>query len=147
MQKVIGVLLKYRNILLPSSGDNHAAFALAMMGAHVTSTDISERQLENASIIAERLGLKMEFICDDTMKLSNISDQTYDMVYMSNGTLSWINDIDSMNYNIHRVLKSGGYSIIYDMHPFNRPFSGNAWKKNRLIRYLRWLVREKSKNE
>ena len=46
--------MKGRHILLPSSGDNHAAFALAMMGAHVTSADISERQLENASVIAEQ---------------------------------------------------------------------------------------------
>ena len=120
--------MKGRRILLPSSGDNHAAFALAMMGAHVTSADISERQLENASLIAERLCLDIEFICDDTMKLSQISDQAYDMVYTSNGTLSWINDIDGMNRNIFRVLKVGGYSVMYDMHPFNRPFSGEAWK-------------------
>ena len=104
--------LKGRRILLPSSGDNHAAFALAMMGAHVTSADISERQLENASSIAERLHLEIEFICDDTMKLSHIRDQAYDMVYTSNGTLSWISDIDSMNRNIYRVLKTGGYSVI-----------------------------------
>ena len=126
--------LKGRRILLPSSGDNHAAFALAMMGAHVTSADISERQLENASSIAERLHLEIEFICDDTMKLSHIRDQAYDMVYTSNGTLSWISDIDSMNRNIYRVLKTGGYSVIYDMHPFNRPFSGEAWKDPHIVK-------------
>ena len=126
--------LKGRRILLPSSGDNHAAFALAMMGAHVTSADISERQLENASVIAEQLGLDIEFICDDTMQLSHICDQAYDMVYTSNGTLSWISDIDSMYRNISRVLKTGGYSVTYDMHPFNRPFSGKAWKAPRIVK-------------
>ena len=80
--------MKGRRILLPSSGDNHAAFAFAMMGARVTSSDISERQLENASVIAEQLGLDIEFIYDDTMKLSHIHEQAYDMVYTSNGTLS-----------------------------------------------------------
>ena len=110
--------IRGRHILLPSSGDNHAAFALAMMGARVTSADISERQLENASVIAEQLGLDIEFICDDTMKLSCIRDQAYDMVYTSNGTLSWISDIDSMYRNISRVLKTDGYSVTYDMHPF-----------------------------
>ena len=126
--------LKGRRILLPSSGDNHAAFALAMMGARVTSADISERQLENASVIAEQLCLDIEFICDDTMQLSQIRDQAYDMVYTSNGTLSWISDIDSMNRNIYRVLKTGGYSVTYDMHPFNRPFSGEAWKTPQIIK-------------
>ena len=47
--------LEGKHILLPSSGDNHAAFAFALMGAHVTSADISERQLENASVVAEKL--------------------------------------------------------------------------------------------
>lgn len=126
--------MKGRNILLPSSGDNHAAFAFAMMGARVTSADISERQLENASVIAGRLGLDIEFICDDTMKLSHIPDRAYDMVYTSNGTLSWISDIDSMYRNICRVLKPGGYSVMYDMHPFNRPFSGEAWKAPLIVR-------------
>ncbi|MBR3106570.1 MAG: class I SAM-dependent methyltransferase [Clostridia bacterium] len=126
--------MKGRRILLPSSGDNHAAFALAMMGAHVTSADISERQLENAAVIAERLCLDIEFVCDDTMKLSHIRDQAYDMVYTSNGTLSWIYDMDSMYRNIYRVLKTGGFSVMYDMHPFNRPFSGEAWKAPLIVK-------------
>ena len=117
-----------RRILLPSSGDNHAALAFAMMGAQVTSADISERQLENAAVLAEKLGLDIEFVCDDTMKLSHIRDQAYDMAYTSNGTLSWILDLDSMNRNLCRVLKPGGYLVMYDLHPFNRPFSGEAWK-------------------
>ncbi|MBP5606104.1 MAG: class I SAM-dependent methyltransferase [Ruminiclostridium sp.] len=126
--------MKDKHILLPSSGDNHAAFAFALMGARVTSADISERQLENASVIAAQLGLDIEFICDYTMKLSHIRDQAYDMVYTSNGTLSWISDIDSMNRNIYRVLKTGGHSVTYDMHPFNRPFSGEAWKAPLIVK-------------
>ena len=126
--------IKGRRVLLPSSGDNHAAFALAMMGARVTSADISERQLENAAVIAEQLRLDIDFVCDDTMKLSRISDRTYDMVYTSNGTLSWISDIDSMNRNICRVLKPGGFAVLYDMHPFNRPFSGEAFKEPRIVK-------------
>ena len=126
--------IKDKRILLPSSGDNHAAFAFALMGAKVTSSDISERQLENASVIAKKLGLEIEFICDDTMKLSRFPDQVYDLVYTSNGTLSWISDIDSMCRNIYRILKTGGYFIMYDMHPFNRPFSGEAWKDPLIIK-------------
>lgn len=99
------------------------------MGANVTSADISERQLENAAIIADNLKLDIEFICDDTMELSNIEDVTYDLVYTSNGTHSWIPDLNIMYKNINRVLKSSGYSIMYDIHPFNRPFIGEPWKE------------------
>ena len=126
--------LKDLRILLPSSGDNHAAFALAVMGAKVTSADISERQLGNAAAIAQRLRLDIEFVCDDTMKLSRIPGQAFDMVYTSNGTLSWIDDLDAMTGSISRVLRPGGFSVMYDMHPFNRPFSGEAYKEPRIVK-------------
>ncbi|MBQ5316456.1 MAG: class I SAM-dependent methyltransferase [Oscillospiraceae bacterium] len=117
-----------KKILLPSSGDNHAAFAFALMGAKVTSADISERQLENAKVISDGWGLDIEYVCDNTMYLSQTKDASYDLVYTSNGTLTWIGDLNEMYRNISRVLKVGGYSAVYDMHPFNRPFAGEAWK-------------------
>src|SRR4051812_49027698 len=54
--------LKGKRICVPSSGDNHAVFAFHLMGAQVTSTDISEKQLENGSIIAQKHGWDIEFI-------------------------------------------------------------------------------------
>ncbi|MDE7203247.1 MAG: hypothetical protein K2O91_15400 [Lachnospiraceae bacterium] len=44
--------LNGKKVLLPSSGANHAAFAL--LGAEVTSTDISEKQLVHAQEIANK---------------------------------------------------------------------------------------------
>lgn len=126
--------LKTLQVLLPSSGDNHAAFALALMGARVTSADISERQLAHAAEIAKRLQLDIRFICDNTMQLSHIPDQTFDLVYTSNGTLSWIDDLDGMYCNFSRVLKPGGYVILYDVHPFHRPFSGEAYQEPRIVK-------------
>ena len=64
--------LKGKRVLVPSSGDNHAVFAFHLMGAQVTSCDISERQLENASVIARKHNWDIEFICDDTMILDAI---------------------------------------------------------------------------
>ena len=141
--------LRGKKILLPSSGDNHAAFAFAFMGAKVTSSDISERQLENAGNISDRWGLDIEYICDNTMYLSKIADSAYDLVYTSNGTLTWIGDLNEMYRNIARVLKKGGYSAAYDIHPFNRPFTGEAWKEpvikksyNDVFPDLHWRVQD-----
>lgn len=117
-----------KKILLPSSGDNHAAFAFSLLGADVTSVDISERQLENASEVATKLGLSIRFVCDDTMHLDSIENTRYDLVYTSNGTHAWITDLNSMYSNIGRVLMPSGYSIMYDIHPFNRPFTGVPWE-------------------
>ncbi len=106
-----------KKILLPSSGDNHAAFAFAFMGAKVTSADISARQLENAKSVSDRFGLDIEYVCDDTMTLSKIPDSSYDLVYTSNGTLTWLRDLKETYRNTARVLKKGGYSAVYDIHP------------------------------
>ena len=114
-----------KKILLPSSGDNHAAFAFALMGAKVTSADISERQLENAKEISDSWGLDIEYICDNTMYLSKIADASYDLVYTSNGTLTWIGDLNEMYRNVARVLneawkaptiKKSYYDVFPDLH-------------------------------
>lgn len=136
-------------MLLPSSGDNHAAFAFALMGAQVTSTDISEKQLEHAQKIAGKLNLNICFICDDTMQLSNIEDNKFDLVYTSNGTHTWISSLESMYKNIYRVLKPTGLSIMYDVHPFNHPFTGKPWEAPQIRKsyqdttpYCHWRVQD-----
>ena len=112
-----------KKICVPSSGDNHAVFAFSVLGADVTSCDISTRQLENAEAIAKERGLHIEFVCDDTMTLGELPDDQYDSVYTSNGVHVWIDDLRSMYKNIRRVLKKGGNYLLYDIHPFGRPFS------------------------
>lgn len=126
--------LQGKKVLLPSSGDNHAAFAFALLGADVTSADISEKQLGYAQEIATRLGFDIRFVCDDTTQLSKIENNSFDLVYTSNGTHTWIADIVTMYANVYRVLKPDGFSIMYDIHPFNRPFSGEPWKEPKIIK-------------
>jgi len=120
--------LSGKTICVPSSGDNHAVLAFAMLGAYVVSCDIAENQLANAERVAREYGWdrSIEFICADTMRLDGISDNTCDFVYTSNGVHVWIDDLPSMYRNIHRILKPGGIYILYEIHPFQRPFDDNA---------------------
>lgn len=74
-----------KRVLVPSSGDNGAVFAFHLLGASVTSADISERQLENAKRIADMQGWDIKFVHTDSMKLDGIGDGAYDLVYTSNG--------------------------------------------------------------
>jgi 2-polyprenyl-3-methyl-5-hydroxy-6-metoxy-1,4-benzoquinol methylase len=69
--------LNGKRICVPSSGDNHAVFAFHLMGAEVTSCDISEKQLENSSDIARKHGWDIKFVFDDTMELSKINSVEY----------------------------------------------------------------------
>lgn len=117
-----------KRICVPSSGDNHAVFAFAMLGAEVMSCDISENQLANAEEIAKQYewGKSIQFACADTMKMDGIADNTYDFVYTSNGVHVWINDLAGMYQNISRIMKPDGVYIMYDIHPFLRPFDEKA---------------------
>ena len=118
--------LEGARVLTPSSGDNGAAFAFHLLGARVTSADISPRQLHNARLIADANGWDIEFICADSMTLEGIPDGAFDLVYTSNGVHVWIDDLNALYRSFVRVLRPGGRYIMFDTHPFNRPFDDST---------------------
>jgi ubiquinone/menaquinone biosynthesis C-methylase UbiE len=117
-----------KKVLVPSSGDNIGAFGLHLLGAKVTSCDLAENQLKNAKMIADKHNWEIEFICQDSMKLENIKDGEYDLVYTSNGTHVWISDMPCMYSNFYRVLKRGGFNIFFETHPMIRPFDDSTYE-------------------
>ena len=111
-----------KRVCVIGSGDNYAAFALAGMGAAVTSTDISEQQLRVAAERAEVLGLDMRFVRADASDLAALGEGGYDLVCSTNGFFVWIADLRQVFSAVHAILKPGGYYIFYDIHPFLRPW-------------------------
>lgn len=133
--------LKGKRVLVPSSGDNKAAFGFALLGAKVTSADIVEKQLENARQMADMNGFPaIEFRQADSMTLDGIPDGEFDLVYTSNGTHVWISDLARMYLSFYRVLKPGGAYIFFETHPFHRPFNEEAWEQEGLIRFIKPYV-------
>src|ERR1043165_8709026 len=59
-----------KRVCVLGSGDNEVAFALAGLGGHVTSVDISERRLAVAADRARTLGLQLKFLQADVTDLS-----------------------------------------------------------------------------
>ncbi|MXZ74774.1 MAG: class I SAM-dependent methyltransferase [Gemmatimonadetes bacterium] len=112
-----------KDVAVVGSGDNHAVFALAGMKAHVTSIDISERQLETASARAGQLGLSIDFVRADATELDAIADHSFDLVCSTNGFFVWIADLRAVYGEVFRILKQGGYYVFYDVHPFQRPWA------------------------
>ena len=128
IEKYVGDL-QGKKVCVPSSGDNVAAFGFTVLGAKVTSCDLSENQLKNAEIIEEKYGFKnIEFVCQDSMKLDKIKDGEYDLVYTSNGVHVWIDDLPAMYRNFNRILKPGGYNIFFETHPMSRPFDNTTYE-------------------
>lgn len=111
-----------KKVCVIGSGDNYAVLALAGMKAHVTSIDISERQLETASERAKHLDLAINFVQADAMDLKSLGDETFDLVCSTNGFFVWIADLSAVYGEIYRILKPGGHYVFYDVHPFQRPW-------------------------
>jgi len=114
--------LKGKRVLVPSSGDNLSVFGFHLLGAKVTSTDLSEKQLGNAAKIAAAHHWDIEFRQADSMALDVLPDSEYDLIHTSNGAHVWIGDLGMMYRSFYRVLKPGGSYVFFETHPFCRPF-------------------------
>lgn len=113
--------LKGKKICVPSCGDSIAAMSFCLLGADVTATDISEKQIENARKESEKRNLRIDFYVCDSMELKKLPDNYFDLVYTSNGVHVWIDNLDKMYDNFYRILRKKGKYIFFDTHPFSRP--------------------------
>lgn len=125
MQEIVDEFIanpKGKKACVISSGDNFAAFALALKGMKITSTDISELRLNIARERAGELGLDIDFYQCDSSNLSPLQDNSYDLVISTPGTYVWISDLKKVYAQVYRILKPGGYFIFHEIHPFTRPW-------------------------
>ena len=117
------------------SGDNEAVFALAGMGARVTSVDISEGQLAIAAERARILGLSVSFVRADVTHLAGLEDGRFDLAYTGGHVSVWVSDIARYYAEAARILRQGGLLIINEYHPVRRMWLDSAGPEPR-HRYL-----------
>ncbi len=91
--------------------------SLARMGAHVTGLDLSDVSIEKAKELADRCGLKADWIRANVLDLQPSLDNRYDIVFTSYGTIGWLPELTSWAKNISHYLKSGGRFIFVEFHP------------------------------
>ena len=109
-----------KEICVLGSGDNVVVFALAGMGAKVTSVDISQKQLGIAGGRADELGLDIEFVRADVTDLSPLPDERFDLVYTGGHVAVWVSDLKTYYSEAARILKTGGMFMVSEYHPFRR---------------------------
>ena len=113
-----------KNVAVLGSGNNEVVFALAGLGAKVTSVDISEEQLEVARSRAAELGLQVDFVRADVVDLSALDDESYDVSYTGGHVAVWVSDLRRYYGEAVRILKPAGRLIVSEYHPFRR-----VWKR------------------
>jgi SAM-dependent methyltransferase len=123
LQQYVGQDLAGKAACVLGSGDNYAVFALAGMGAQVTSVDISQAQLDVAAERAAELGVNVTFVQGDIVDLPMLADDTFDFVCSTNGVMVWIADLAAYYAEVCRILKPSGIFLSYDIHPFQRPWN------------------------
>ncbi len=109
-----------KTVCVLGSGDNLVVFALAGLGAQVTSVDISRSQLDVAERRAAELGLAVSFVQADVTDLSQIPDANIDLVYTGGHVAVWVSDLGAFHAEAVRLLKPGGLLLVNEYHPMRR---------------------------
>lgn len=91
--------------------------SLQRMGANCTGIDISDKALEKARLLNDKLGLQAKFVESDLYSVPQKVKGQYDIVFTSYGTIGWIPDLDKWASVIRLKLRKGGRFIMADFHP------------------------------
>ena len=97
-----------------------AVFALAGLGARVTSVDISQVQLDKAACRADELCLDITFLRTDVVDLRALGGESFDLVYTGDHVAVWVSDLSGYYAEASRILRRGGTLMIKEYHPFRR---------------------------
>jgi SAM-dependent methyltransferase len=87
------------------------------MGAKATGVDLSDKAIERAREINEKLNLDTTFVCCDIYDAPNHLDEKFDIVFTSYGTIGWLPNLDQWAKVISHFLKPGGKFVMADFHP------------------------------
>ena len=97
--------------------------SLAQRGAEVVGIDLSDKAIEKARELNDKLGAKARFIQSDVYDLVNNLNETFDIVYTSYGTIGWLPDMNKWAEVVAHFLKPGGKFVMVEFHPVIWMFS------------------------
>lgn len=110
-----GAIEGKRVLCLASAGGQQAPI-LAAAGARVVSFDNSDEQLKQDELVAKRDGLELETIRGDMANLSELEDESFDLIFNGVSNL-FVPDLAPVWKECARVLKPGGSLLVGFMNP------------------------------
>ncbi len=107
------------------------SLVLARTAESVTGVDLVPENVYFAKKMATELGVtNTSFIESDLMKLSEIHDEKYDVIFTSEGVLGWLPDLNIWARTIRKLLNEDGYLYVFDTHPFSFTFDESKLSKD-----------------
>lgn len=96
-----------KDVLCLAAGGGQQTAVLGLLGARVTSVDITEGQLEGDRVAAAHYGYEIRTLRADMRDLSSLAADSFDLVYQG-PSMSWIPDVREVYAQVARVLRPGG---------------------------------------
>jgi len=104
---------------------------LAKMGASAVGVDLVPDNIFYAQKLAEDLSVSnVSFIESDIMDFMEKHNEKYDVVFVSEGAIGWLPDLNKWSKTIKHLLKDDGYFYIYENHPIFMMFDTEQLSKN-----------------
>lgn len=94
------------------------SLSLARLGARVTGIDFSSEAIALATSLAQELGLEADFVCGDVFDAPDLIQGSFDIVFVSYGSMMWIHDLDRYCRIAASLLAPGGFFYLVELHPF-----------------------------
>jgi SAM-dependent methyltransferase len=108
--------LRGKRVLELGCGGAQCSIAFAKQGAHAIAVDASGEQLAFARRLSEREGVKVEFRHGDVADLAFLRADSIDLVF-SSGTFGFVEDLNRVFRQVHRVLRRGAPFVFSLPHP------------------------------
>ena len=125
--------LKGKKVLVACGGGGQQTPILSAFGCEVTSLDISERQIEQDRATLDNFGLKAETICANVLDMP-FPDAHFNAVIMPQA-LNFIDDIERLYSEVHRVLKNDGVFIFGTANPILYMFDEKLQEHRLKVKY------------
>ncbi|RPH99901.1 MAG: class I SAM-dependent methyltransferase [Calditrichaeota bacterium] len=90
--------------------------SLARLGAEVVGVDLSEKSIEKARELAQKVKTKARFIQCAVYDLEELNEK-FDIVFTSYGVLGWLPDMDKWAQIVSCHLKANGQLVMVEFHP------------------------------
>ncbi len=97
---------------------------LARMAESAVGVDLVPDNVFYAKKLAEDLNItNVQFIESDIMEFMEKHNEKYDVVFVSEGAIGWLPDLNKWAKTIRHLLKDDGYFYMFDSHPFFMMFN------------------------